>query len=194
VLKADGITLWTNYLDKWPGDPAFAPVFDELNRRKAAIFFHPSAANCCRQLIPGVYQGWVEYDFDTTRTVMSFLVNGTLVRCPDIRYIFSHSGGTLPVLSGRIKDMFERRYADRAPRGVLYELKKLYYEVAHATYPSALAALMKLAPSSQILFGSDYGMPYSITVDELNEAGLSARDLQAINRGNAERLFPRFKS
>ena len=54
VLKADGIIFLTSFGDKWPGDPAYVPVFDELNRRKALVFFHPAAPNCCRDLIPNI--------------------------------------------------------------------------------------------------------------------------------------------
>ena len=195
VLKTDGIGLWTSYGDKWLGDPIFAPAFEELNRRKAVVFCHATASNCCRSLFPGASPTRAEYDFDTTRTVESLLINGTLARFPDVRIIFCHSGGTLPVMAGRINDRFPKDRPELAPKGVLYEVKKLYYEVAHATYPAPLSALMKLAPTSQILFGTDYPPePMETTINPLAQAGLSAQTLQAINRGNAERLFPRLKA
>ena len=168
VLKADGIALWTDYLDKWPGDPAFAPVFDELNRRKAVVFFHPSRPTCCRNL-PG-QSGIIEYDLDTARAVDSLLLNGTFARCPDIRFIFSHSGGALPVLAARIIDDFPKNLADRVPHGVEYEFRKLYFDVAHASRPPALDALKDLVPVSQILFGSDATIrEYELTTDGLDQ-------------------------
>ena len=48
TLKVDGIALWTSYLDKWPGDPSFDRVWEELNRRRAIVFFHPATP----QLLP----------------------------------------------------------------------------------------------------------------------------------------------
>lgn len=195
TLKADGIGLLTSYDDKWIGDPAFTPAFEELNRRKAVVFVHASGPSCCRNLIPGITPTMAEFDFDTTRAVESLLVNGTLSRFPDIRFIFVHSGGTLPVLAGRISDRFPKDRLKNIPNGVNYEVTKLYYEVAHATYPAPLAALTKFAPMSQILFGTDYpAEPMKSTIDPLAQFGLSPKDLEAINRGNAERLFPRLKA
>src|SRR4029077_1019553 len=61
TLKADGIALFTSYGDKWLGDSAFDPVFDELNRRKAVLFTHPNTANCCRNLLPNIAEGTIEW-------------------------------------------------------------------------------------------------------------------------------------
>jgi 6-methylsalicylate decarboxylase len=195
TLKADGIGLLTSYEDKWPGDPAFVPAFEELNRRNAVLFIHGTGPSCCQHLIPGVTATMAEFDFDTTRAVESLLVNGTLSRFPNIRFIFIHSGGTLPVLAGRINDRFPKDRLDRVPNGMMYEVKKLYYEVAHATYAAPLSALTKLIPVSQILFGTDYpAEPMLTTIDPLAQFGLSAEDLHAIDRGNAERLFPQLKA
>ena len=50
-LKADGVGLQTNYGDRWPGDPLYRPVFEELNRRRALVYFHPLVPTCCANII-----------------------------------------------------------------------------------------------------------------------------------------------
>ena len=195
VLHADGAYLQTSYDDKWPGDPAFAPVLDELNRRKAIAFVHPTEPVCCANLIPGIPSNVIEFVFDTTRAITSFLVNGTFSRCPDIRFIFCHSGGPMPVLAARINGFFQARsaLASRVPNGVMYELKKLHYDIANATNPSSLAALMKLVPTSQIVWGSDF--PYRAvepTATGWDNYETAPEIKSAINRENALKLFPRF--
>jgi predicted TIM-barrel fold metal-dependent hydrolase len=192
ALGADGVYLQTSYDDKWPGDPAFAPVFDELNCRKAIVFVHPTEPCCCANLLPGIPSNVIEFVFDTTRAITSFLVNGTFARCPDIRFIFCHAGGTMPVLAARINGFFQTRPAlhSQVPNGVLHELKKLHYDIANATNPSSLAALMNLVPTTQILWGSDF--PYRAvgpTATGWDNYQVSAEIKQAVNRENALKLF-----
>src|SRR5213594_4295141 len=102
TLKADGAHLFTSYGDTWLGNPAYTPVMAELNRRKAVVHVHPTAPNCCRNLIPDVSPGIMEYGTDTTRAILGVIWSGTAVRFPDIRFIWSHAGGTAPFLAGRI--------------------------------------------------------------------------------------------
>lgn len=196
ALKADGFGLLTNYGDKWPGDPAFAPVFEELNRRKAVVFFHPAAPACCRNLIPDLSPTVTEFLFDVTRAITSLLVSGRLARFPEIRFLFTHAGATMPVLARRIERYIGRHneLSPRVPKGVLYELKKLHFDVTDAVNPSSLEALRNLIPVSQILFGSDFPfVPIGETAEDLDRYALSAQERQAINRDNATRLFPRLK-
>jgi 6-methylsalicylate decarboxylase len=194
TLKADGIALWTSYMDKWLGDPSFFPVYEELNRRGAVVFVHPARATCCRNL-PG-QSGIIEYDIDTARAIDSLLWNGTTSKFPNIRFIFSHSGGAFPVLAARIVDDYPKNRADKVPNGVEYEIKKLYFDTAHAGWAPALDSLKDIVPVSQILYGSDAPIRiYELTDNGLVEyAGFSENDWKAINRGNAERVFPRLVS
>ena len=205
TLKADGVGFLSTIGDKYPGDAKFRPPWDELNRRKAVMFLHPLVPSCCATLINAGANS-VERDFDTTRAVTNLLYTGTLSELPDIQYIINHSGACVPVLAGRIKDRVPggRRPGSLAstdgktpktPNGVFYELKKLYYECAHAAYEAPLAAMMKFAAPSQYLFGSDFPAedPAS-TLEELKQAELPAEIQRVLYRGNAERLFPRLKA
>jgi 6-methylsalicylate decarboxylase len=100
----------------------------------------------------------------------------------------------MTVLAHRINEMLPKQ-PDRVPNGVLFELRKLYFDVANASNPSSLSALTKLVPNTQILFGSDYPfVAIESTEAGLDQFGLSKNDLHAVNRGNAERLFPRWKA
>ena len=194
TLKADGIALWTSYIEKWLGDPSFDPVYEELNRRSAVVFVHPARASCCRNL-PG-QSGIIEYDIDTARAIDSLLWNGTTSKFPNIRFIFSHSGGAFPVLAARIVDDYPKNRADKVPNGVDHEIKKLYFDTAHAGWAPALDSLKDIVPVSQILYVSDAPIRnYELTDNGLVEyAGFSENDWKQINRGNAERLFPRLKA
>lgn len=194
VLKVDGVGLQTNYGDKWVGDAAYRPIFDELNRRKAVVYFHPLAAACCGRLSVGTFPAVIEVPHDTTRAVVSLLLSGTLARNRDTTFLFSHAGGTIPMLAGRL-DFFHgkaRNVELFAPQGIEAELRRLYYDTANATHPASMAALQKLVPTSQVVYGSDY--PYvtmNAQVAALRGLGLGAADLRAIESGNAERLLAR---
>ncbi len=195
VLKCDGVGLFTSYTDKWLGDPAFNPVYEELNRRKALVFVHPTAPNCCGNLIPDVPASLIEYGTDTSRAIASLLFTGTAARYPDIRFIFSHAGGTAPYLILRFQRL-ERTMKEREtrlPKGLMHELQKFHYDTALATSPVTLGALLKIVPVTQVLFGTDFPSGGNMVdgVKGLAECGFSAAELRAIERDNALRLLPK---
>ena len=195
TLKADGVGLMTSYDNQWLGDTAFARVFDELHRRKAIVYVHPTAPGCCGNLISYVPPFVTEFVQDINRAITSLVYSGSLARLREIRFIFSLAGGTMPMLAGRIAQLESLpQLAGKVPNGIQYELKRLYYDIASSANRPAFAALTSLIPTSQIMFGSDYPF-WSIpaTADGLSTVGLSSADRMAIERNNAITLFPRFK-
>jgi 6-methylsalicylate decarboxylase len=196
VLKVDGIGLSTSYGDTWLGNAAFAPVMAELNRRKAVVHVHPTAANCCRNLAYGTAPGSIEYGTDTTRAIIGVTFNGDSTRYPDIRFIWSHAGGTMPFLAGRI-DGGSRSAKDRMPAGFMAEAKKFYYDTAGAANRGAIASLLELVSASQIVFGTDFppGGTNAAVAKAVAELGFFKEDaLRAIERENAARLLPRLNT
>jgi 6-methylsalicylate decarboxylase len=193
-LKSEGIGLLTNYDGKYPGDPAFAPVFEELNRRKAVVYFHPAQAPCCAAHGIGVPAATLDFPFDTTKAITSMLFAGTFARCRDIRFIFSHAGGTVPFLAERIARLQVRpEFKAAVPDGVMFELKRLFFDTALSANELAFSALLKLVAPAQVLFGSDYPFApettMTATVKGLADLGLPAEVLQAIERTNALKLL-----
>ena len=207
TLKADGICLFSSYEDIWLGDASLAPVHEELNRRKAVVCVHPTEAICCRNLVKDVPARVVEYGSDTSRTIASLILSGTTTRFPDTTWIFSHGGGTMPFLIERflvgtaaevVPGIRTKGQGDippaKVPKGVLYELRKMYYDTAQSTNPIAMEALRRVVPVSQIVYGTDYWYRSSQETAEglVTNKVFTKRELEAINRGNVLRLLPRY--
>lgn len=194
TLKAEGIGLLTSYHDKWLGDPAFTPVMEELNRRKAVVYTHPTAADCCVNVVRDIPPVMIEFGTDTTRTIASVLFSGTAAKFPDIRWIFSHAGGTMPFLIERFvrHPLLQPDVKPMVPNGVLPELRGFWYDTAQTANAPAMAALTKVVPTSQIVFGTDY--PYRTSIDHvkgLRDCGVfSEAELRAIERDNPLKLLP----
>ena len=186
--------MMTNYGDKWLGYDEFAPVFAELNRRKAVVYTHPTGANCCVNLVKGVSDAAIEYGADTTRTIANLIFSGASAKAPDVSFIFSHGGGVLSSVAERLriqmvntpphKGKFTREMVDR-------ELKRFFYDTAQVSNEVTIQAVARLVGVSQIVFGTDY--PYRTGAEHV--AGLkqrfSAAELLRIDSGNVLRILPK---
>jgi predicted TIM-barrel fold metal-dependent hydrolase len=194
TLKADGINLFTSFEKKYLGDQAFAPVYEELDRRRALVYVHPTQPLCCVGLVPGVTVSTIEYATDTSRTIASLVYSGMSTRFPNIRFVFSHGGGTMPFLLGRFERLASEKQEPWLKDGAAPLLKRFFYEIAQANHPGALDALLRLAPISNILFGSDYPLrPAAEAVDGITSYTFTDAQRRAIERDNAERLVPRLR-
>jgi 6-methylsalicylate decarboxylase len=198
TLKADGVCLMTSYGDKWLGDPSFLPVMEELNRRKAVVYTHPTAANCCVNMQNTHQPVMIEYGTDTTRTIADVVFSGNAHKFQDMRWIFSHAGGTMPFLIERFirNPLLVPNAKPTVPEGTLAELKRFYYDTAQTANKSAMSALTAIIPLSQIVYGTDF--PYRTSIDHvkgLRESGVfTDAQLMDIERGNALKLLPRLAS
>jgi predicted TIM-barrel fold metal-dependent hydrolase len=195
TLKADGVGVLTSYGNAWLGDPSFTPVLEELNRRKAVVYTHPTDSACCQNLIPRVANQMLEYPTDTTRAIISLLVGDAANRFQDIRFIFSHAGGTITAVAGRVlgAEMTADNLARQAaPNTRLYHLRRFYYDTAGSANAVSMSALRALVPVSQILFGTDApfvdGAPQ---VQGLQRSGFTPQELLGVERENALKLLER---
>lgn len=197
ALGSVGVGLLSNYGSRHLGDPLFAPVFEELNRRQAIAYIHPTDLPCCRGLVPDVGDWAIEYPTDTARTIASLIWSGAFVKYPRVRFIFAHGGGVLPMLTTRLLRSYARflertavENAEEMHRGAVAGLARIFVDSASIADAPALAATLAWLDEERILFGSDHPfVPAPVMTGAIQDLGLSKETLAAIMRGNAESLF-----
>jgi predicted TIM-barrel fold metal-dependent hydrolase len=190
-LHADGVVLLANCRGIYLGDERFDPVFDELNRRKAVVFVHPTQPPGLESL-PGLPVFIADFLLDTTRAAIRLAASGTLDRCPDLKLILSHAGGFVPYAAHRISGAAS---PTRNPIDGIAQLQKFYFDTALSGSPTALPSLFAFAKPGHVTFGSDWPYAPDVAVGAFTgmyEAyGIEGAQRESIDRGAAEQLFPR---
>jgi predicted TIM-barrel fold metal-dependent hydrolase len=212
TLKADGVGLLTSYGDVWLGDARLQPVLDELNRRQAIVYTHPTDATCCHGLAnanPSV----VEWFTDTARTIQSLIQDppgagrsgrgnaapSAATRYSNIKFIFSHGGGALVGTTRVVGTVSaDALNGTPAPNSRLHHIRRFYYDTAGAANPIVMPALKRLlGGTSNIVYGTDYPFggqdgPRNI-VNAMQTVGFTPEELRGIDRDNALKLLPKYR-
>ena len=197
-LGATGIALMTSYGNRWLGHPDFTPLLAELDRRGAVVHVHPKAPTCCTNLVQSNAWGessLLEFPYDTGRTIFDLLQSGALLRFRNIQWIFSHLGGVIPLLAGRMREVGPGFWKDLdkvAPQGLDHEFQRLNYDTAASAYEPSMRSALAYLPSSNLLFGTDYPH-YDVprTVNNFKHLSMSRALKTAIQRDNPRRFLTR---
>jgi 6-methylsalicylate decarboxylase len=204
TLKMDGVSTSTSINDVYLGEPQFDPWFEELNRRGATLFAHPTFTKASQALLIGLNPSVLEFMFDTTRMIANMVAIGAKKRFPNIKIISTHGGGTIPYLVNRIQ-MLEHTFGvgtgrlELSLKEVREGIASFYYDLTAATSEAQLGAILKLVPASQLVMGLDFPlMPKSTFAPAIADIGrypaFNKADLQGLSHGNAGRLYPALKA
>jgi predicted TIM-barrel fold metal-dependent hydrolase len=193
ALHADGVVLLANSRGVYLGDPRFDRLFDELDRREAVVFVHPSILPGVEP-VPGLPPFVADFLLDTTRAAIRLAGSGTLDRCPNLKVILSHAGGFVPYAAYRIAAAAS---PTRNPADGLAQLRKFYFDIALSGSPSALPSLLAFAAPGHVTFGSDWPYAPDAAVGAFTGGyeryPVDAAMRASIDRGAAEPLFPRLR-
>jgi aminocarboxymuconate-semialdehyde decarboxylase len=196
-LGLDGVMLSTNYAGVYLGDPAFDRVFDALQARGATVFVHPTESPDAAAHALGVPDFLIDYVADTTRAVTRLHYSNTFARTPDVKYVLSHAGGTVPYIVQRF-DLLDSLPAvpGGEQRGSAREqFRRLYWDTAIAFQQPVLGLVRDVIGLDRVVFGSD--TPYAPGQSEAGAAAvrgadyLTADERAAIGWRNAQHLLPR---
>ncbi|MGW5655241.1 amidohydrolase family protein [Streptomyces humi] len=190
-LGADGVTLLANTDGVYLGADGQDALWRVLDKHGAVAFVHP--AELPGPAVEGIPPFAADFLLDTTRAAYLLVRSGVVRRYPRIRFVLSHAGGFVPYASHR---MAVALAADtgRSPLDILDDLRGFYFDTALSASPAALPTLLAFARPGHVLFGSDW--PFAPTAAAQYfanglDSGTDARTLAAVDRGNAEALFPR---
>jgi len=200
-LGSDGVAVETSTDGVYLGDARYEPLYAELNARQAVVFVHPTSPACHEQVALGRPRPMLEFIFDSTRAVSDLIFSGTLTRYPDIDWVFTHGGGTLPLLADRM-ELFRAAFfsaGNGEAQTVQQLVAGLWFDMAGTPFPNQIPALARAFGTDRLLYGSDYcWTPASATfaqVQAVDAAPPNGPDSwRALTSRNAARLLSRTRS
>jgi aminocarboxymuconate-semialdehyde decarboxylase len=191
-LGLDGVMILTN-VDGVPLDDArFEPIWEAANQRRLLLYVHPTVPEADHLADYGLAIG-VGFFADTNLALARLAYSGVFERYPDIRWVFSHLGGTMPFMLPRL-DNYHRQnpeYHEQAPRSPSEYIKEQIFDTATNHRPAIKCAVDTLG-LDRLVFGSDYPhVPGGVEpfLDALDATGAGEEAMYQLVTGRAARLL-----
>lgn len=194
TLKLDGLALMSNVNGYYLGDTAYKPFYEEMNRRKAIIYVHPSE-------VPGkidhlFLNPLYLWQNDTTKAIIDFIHSGYHKQYPNIRWIFSHGGGIIAPLFPTLIESLQKENPNIVEELNVWK-QQVFLDTASKAFDDQIPYLLEFSDLQHVVFGGDIGWGNKMAVSELEKGyvaldvkyGLTAQQIEDIFMGNAKRLF-----
>lgn len=191
-LGMAGMTVSTRVLERSIADPAFDPLFAELDRRGATLFLHPAGVACGSAQVAGAGLTWpLGAPMEDALAIIELMKAGVTVRYPKLRIIASHLGGFLPFLIRRLDHQAAWFLPEKTEKPSVLA-RSFWYDTVNAHPPSLRCAVETLG-ADRLVLGTDFPYwrdeAYELAVRYIAESGLSAEDVAAIQGGNAASIL-----
>jgi predicted TIM-barrel fold metal-dependent hydrolase len=149
-----GVNIHCSVLNRSIAGAEFDPIYAELNRRQALVFFHPTGNGICSPFITDFGLGpAVGTSLEDATTALHLVAAKIPSRYPNITFVVPHLGGPLPMLLERLDHQFSMQ-ANGLPEPPSVTLRRFYYDtVGHASHAALLCAYHA--------FGADHLVPGS---------------------------------
>ena len=187
-LGAAGVGISTNVGDLQLHAPELRDFWQEMNRRKVMVLVHPTTPCDGPENDPGTFLS-VGYPSETAMAATKLALTGVLAECPDVKIVWSHLGGSLPMILDRIDRGYQR--FSTCPQPPSYYLRRCYFDTACCHAP-ALACARATWGADRLVFGSD--VPHvpnteQETVAALKRTAWPAAELDDIFAGTVRKLM-----
>jgi predicted TIM-barrel fold metal-dependent hydrolase len=195
VIKLHGVVVFTNSDGVYLGDPVLEPVFAELERRKTIVYVHPNPSPDAAYSL-GLPDNLLDFPTDTNRAISQMHYTNRFARASNVKYIFSHAGGSIPYLAARLAIIDEIAFIPGGEqRGSAADiLRRMYWDTAAAVSDPIFRLLRDVGRIDHVLYGTDF--PYmrrDLAMHSrqriLKSPGLNEAEKRAILAGNALNLF-----
>jgi predicted TIM-barrel fold metal-dependent hydrolase len=189
-----GATMALAVMDRSTAEVEFEPIYAELNRRAAVLFYHPAFTGLRAPFINDYRLGTAAgASIEDSVMVLHLIVRGIPFRFPNVKYVIPHFGGLIPMQLQRLDNQLPAQHPD-LPEKPSETARRLYYDtVGHGSQAALHCAWQAFGPR-HLVTGSDYPFlmdyeSYAETFAYISRSDLPADDIEQIMHRSAAALF-----
>ena len=183
------ISMASSYSGIFLDDEIFFPVYEFAQKKKIPVHVHAQILNPIGEdrVKDPLLSPVLEYVFDVSMCLGKMMMSGVFLKFPNVKFIFAHYGGVLPL----VKERFDTTYTMLRARGFVKDLTKLpseyfkhlYFDMSGSKSIASLQSALEVVDASHILFGSDF--PANQNINGIVEAIQKAK----LNVGEGEKIL-----